>query len=100
MLDLLLLRIYMPFNHVYLLPYLSCRVWRVFSLANPAWGATEDGECSDSWCTQYPFSVPVEKPMDARDIIKILRDHYEGTTYDLTKGIAAGPYGNPNRYGK
>ena len=37
--------------------------------------------------------------MDVMDIIRILRDHYEGTAYDLTKGIAAGPYGNPNRYG-
>ena len=61
--------------------------------------ASENGECSDSWCTQYPFSVPVEKPMDVKDITRILRDHYEGTAYDLTKGIAAGPYGNPNRYG-
>jgi len=26
------------------------------------------------------------------------RDHYEGTQFDQTKGIASGPYGNPNRY--
>lgn len=26
------------------------------------------------------------------------RDHYEGTQFDLTKGLAAGPYGNPNRF--
>uniref|UniRef100_A0A7S1SBD4 Uncharacterized protein n=1 Tax=Alexandrium catenella TaxID=2925 RepID=A0A7S1SBD4_ALECA len=25
------------------------------------------------------------------------RDHYEGTKYDLTKGMSAGPFGNPNR---
>jgi len=27
----------------------------------------------------------------------VLRDHYEGTAYDLTKGMAAGPFGSPNR---
>jgi len=27
----------------------------------------------------------------------VYRDHYEGTEYDLTKGMAAGPFGNPNR---
>lgn len=78
--------------------YCTRRVWRAFSLANPTWGATEDGMCSDSWCTQYPFSVEVENKMNASDVIKILRDHYEGTPYDLTKGLAAGPYGNPNRW--
>lgn len=26
------------------------------------------------------------------------RDHYEGTQFDLTKGIQAGPYGDPNRF--
>jgi len=30
-------------------------------------------------------------------VMQTLRDHYEGTAYDLTKGMAAGPYGNPNR---
>jgi dipeptidase len=26
------------------------------------------------------------------------RDHYEGTQFDLTKGLQAGPYGDPNRF--
>ena len=27
------------------------------------------------------------------------RDQYEGTPFDLTKGIASGPFGDPMRYG-
>ncbi|MDR2125051.1 MAG: C69 family dipeptidase, partial [Desulfovibrio sp.] len=32
------------------------------------------------------------------DIRHMYSDHYEGTEFDLTKGVAAGPFGNPNRY--
>ena len=27
----------------------------------------------------------------------LMRDHYEGTPYDMTKGIDAGPFGSPLR---
>ena len=27
-----------------------------------------------------------------------MRDHYEGTDIDMTQGVDAGPYGNPNRW--
>lgn len=30
-------------------------------------------------------------------VMDVLRDHYEGTAYDLTSGMAAGPFGSPNR---
>ena len=26
------------------------------------------------------------------------RDHYDGTKFDTTKGLAAGPFGNPDRF--
>jgi dipeptidase len=28
----------------------------------------------------------------------LMRDHYEGTAFDMTKGVDAGPFGNPNRW--
>lgn len=29
---------------------------------------------------------------------RVLREWYADTPYDLTKGLAAGPFGSPNRY--
>jgi hypothetical protein len=44
-----------------------------------------------------PFSVKVDKPLTHRDVMDLMRDHYEGTEYDMRDGIAAGPFRDPNR---
>eukprot|EP00981_Chlorochromonas_danica_P008430 scaffold2193_cov179-Ochromonas_danica.AAC.9 len=76
-------------------PYATRRVWRVFQLAAPSISLPAD---TDPLALNYPFSVKVDKPLAVEDIIQMNRDHYEGTQFDLTKGLAAGPYGDPNRF--
>jgi len=72
--------------------YQQRREWRVLSLLDPS--LTLDPYTDE----QYPFSIKPAKKVLVQDIIAINRDHYEGTEFDLTKGMAAGPFGNPNRY--
>ena len=43
---------------------------------------------TDDYGDGYPFSVKPDKPLTARDLMRYQRDHYEGTPYDLTQGIA------------
>jgi dipeptidase len=76
-------------------PYATRRVWRVFNIANPSIVLPGD---TDPKALNYPFSIPVDHPLSALEVMNMNRDHYEGTPYDLTKGLAAGPYGDPNRY--
>ena len=81
------------YNHPY---YSLRRVWRALSMAAPslrlpAW--VESGTTR-----AYPFSVKPDRPLTLDDLKRMHRDHYEGTDFDLTKGVAAGPYGNPNRF--
>ncbi|OQR93200.1 peptidase [Achlya hypogyna] len=71
------------------------RVWRVFSLANPD---LDLSPFTDLYASNYPFSVPTSRVLSAADLMAFQRDHYEGTEFDLTKGPAAGPYGDPDRY--
>ena len=83
---------YGEYNHPY---YSLRRVWRLFSLVVPSkefspW--VEDGFTRD-----YPFSIQPDQKLSVRDVMMLMRDHYEGTEFDLTKEIAAGPFGNPNR---
>jgi dipeptidase len=67
------------------------REWRVLSLVAPSLNLDPDAE-------RYPFSVKPDKKLSVQDLMAIKRDHYEGTEFDLTQGMAAGPFGNPNRY--
>lgn len=67
------------------------REWRVLSLVAPSLNLDPNTE-------RYPFSVKPDKKLSVQDLMVIKRDHLEGTEFDLTKGMAAGPFGNPNRY--
>ena len=67
------------------------REWRVLSLVAPSLNLDPDAE-------RYPFSVKPDKKLSVQDLMAIKRDHLEGTEFDLTQGMAAGPFGNPNRY--
>mmetsp|Transcript_91102 Transcript_91102/g.253664 ORF Transcript_91102/g.253664 Transcript_91102/m.253664 type:complete len:663 (+) Transcript_91102:71-2059(+) len=83
--------------------YSGRRMWRIFSLLSPLEGAKLDPEKGNLPKTKdpYPSSVPAPKgSITARQVMDVLRDHYEGTPYDLTQGMAAGPFGSPNRGAK
>lgn len=78
-------------------PYYSLRrVWRVLDRVNPDLGLSPWVE--DGYTEEYPFSVKPLRPLGVRDVFSLYRDHYEGTQFDLTKGVAAGPYGDPHRF--
>jgi len=65
--------------------------WRVLSLLAPEHNL-------DPWMERYPFSIKPDKLVTVQDIISIHRDYYQGTKYDLSQGLAAGPFNSPNRY--
>ncbi|ETV96580.1 hypothetical protein H310_10281 [Aphanomyces invadans] len=77
-------------------PYtMTRRVWRILSLAN---STIDLSPFTDAIATNYPFSVQTDRPVTPADLMRFQRDHYEGTPFDLTQGLAAGPYGDPNRF--
>ena len=81
------------YNHPY---YSLRRVWRALSLAAPSLGLPAWVESGTT--RAYPFSVKPDRPLTLDDLKRMHRDHYEGTEFDLTRGTAAGPFGNPNRF--
>ena len=81
------------YNHPY---YSLRRIWRIFSLAAPSRNFSpwvRDGLTRD-----YPFSIKPDRKLSVLDVMRLHRDHYEGTEFDLTRGTAAGPFGYPDRF--
>ncbi len=77
-------------------PYYSLRrVWRLMDKLSPARKFSPWVE--DGYTRAYPFSIKPEKKLARADVMALHRDNYEGTPFDLTQGIAAGPYGCPYR---
>lgn len=47
----------------------------------------------------YPATLPVssEQKVDLMRVIRVMRNYYQDTPFDMRKGMAAGPFGTPTR---
>ncbi len=70
----------------------SLREWRALSLAAPSLGLKATG---DSEIDRYAFSVTPDRPVTVPALMRVMRDRYEGTAFDLTAQpgfqVALGP---------
>ncbi|CEG40942.1 peptidase [Plasmopara halstedii] len=77
--------------------YTGRRVWRVFDILAPSLQLDARLGSFSQYAT-YPFSVRPDRFVETYQIMDLLRDHYKDTRYDMTKGLAAGPFGSPVRW--
>ena len=85
---------YGEYTHKY---YSGRRVWGAFRLLKPSLKLDPNYEDLRAK-PAFPFSVVPDAAIGVEDIVAVHRSHYENTEYDTTKGVAAGPYGSPDRY--
>jgi len=78
--------------------YTATRVWSIFRRAAPSLELSPDFHRAAPGAEPYPLWIRPDKKLSLADVMALMRDHYEGTPYDMTKGIDAGPYGDPNRW--
>ncbi len=81
------------------LKYTETRVWSIFRRAAPSQNFSPDYHRAVPGAKPYPLYIKPDKKLSLQDVFSLIRDHYEGTPFDMTKGIAAGPFGNPYRSG-
>jgi len=92
------------FNEVYnpsspdRLKYCESRVWSLFRRAAPSEEFSSDYNRGVQGAERYPLWIQPDKKLALEDVMALVRDHYEGTDFDMTKGVDAGPFGTPNRW--
>ena len=80
------------------LRYTATRVWSLLRRCAPSQTFPTDYHRGDIDADPYPLWIKPDKKLSVADVFALMRDHYEGTDYDMTQGVDAGPYGNPYRW--
>ena len=77
--------------------YADTRVWSIFRRAAPSQPFPVDYHRAVPDAKPYPLWIKPDSKLSLPDVFSLMRDHYEGTPYDMTKGVDAGPFGSPDR---
>jgi dipeptidase len=78
--------------------FCEARVWSMFRRAAPAQNWNEDYVQGVKGAQRLPLWVKPDKKLSVQDAMALMRDHYEGTSLDMTKDVGAGPYALPYRW--
>jgi len=75
--------------------YSGRRVWGVYHLLAPSLRLSPDYE-EYLKSRPYPVTAKPDKKVSVADLADVHRSYYEGTQFDQTVSIAAGPFGTPD----
>ena len=85
--------------------FCDARVWSGFNKVNKQMGQYENYamgkvtyDANKVATNRMPLWIKPDSLLSAKDVMNLMRDHYEGTALDMTKDLGAGPYGVPYRW--
>jgi len=82
----------------YALRVCAGRVWSIYRRAAPSRDFSPDYYRGVEGVEDYPLFIEPDEKLTVRDVMGLMRDHFEGTPYDMTRGLDAGPFGSPYRW--
>jgi len=80
------------------LRFCEARVWAMFNRIAPSQKIKPDWAMGDVKAEPLPLWIKPDKKLTVRDVQQLMRDHFENSPMDLSKGIGAGPYSLPYRW--
>jgi len=86
--------------------FCEARVWAGFNkvasgmdqYTEYAEGKVEHGGENNYASNRMPLWIKPDKKLTVKDVMEMMRDHFEGTDLDMTQDIGAGPYKLPYRW--
>ena len=76
----------------------EARVWSMFRRAAPSLNIPIDYVKGVPGAHPLPLWIKPDKKLAVADVMALMRDHFEGTEFDMTKDIGAGPFACPYRW--
>lgn len=76
----------------------DARVWSVFRRVNPDMEQYVQYAQGDISQNRMPLWVKPASKLSVQDVMSLMRDHYEGTSLDMTQDVGAGPHALPYRW--
>lgn len=80
------------------LRYCEARVWSVFRRVAPSASLPVEMVDGTPGAPRLPLWVKPDRALAVQDVMALMRDHFEGTPFDLSKGVGAGPFALPYRW--
>jgi dipeptidase len=80
------------------LRFCEARVWSMFNRAAPSLKIPMDYVKAQKDASPMPLWIKPDKKLSVRDVMELMRDHFEGTEFDMTEEVGAGPYELPYRW--
>lgn len=80
------------------LRFCEARVWAMFRRVAPSLNLSSDYIMAVPGAEPMPLWIKPDKKLSARDVMELMRDHFEGTELDMSRDIGAGPFRLPYRW--
>lgn len=80
------------------LRFCEARVYAMFNRAAPSLGLSMDYVKGVPGAEPMPLYIKPDRKLSVHDLMEFMRDHFEGTDFDMTKDIGAGPFSCPYRW--
>ncbi|MCC6396399.1 MAG: C69 family dipeptidase [Bacteroidetes bacterium] len=78
--------------------FCEARVWSVFNRVAAGMDKYLSYARGQDLTNRMPLWIKPDRKLTVHDVMELMRDYFQGTEFDMSKDVGAGPYGCPYRW--